>query len=110
MRRAGHRIVSTWHGTEVLRPPAGDAQRWAEKAVGNMHEIRNADALVLIASPKHLDGSERVPGGKFVEAGFALGHGLTLYTVGGVENGMLYHPSILHAADETSLVELLGGI
>lgn len=107
---AGHKVVSTWH-YEGARPAAGDAKTWGKKAVQNLDQILGADALVLIASPGHIDGSARVPGGKFVEAGYAIclaeQGDSQVFTLGGVENGMLHHPEIRHAGDVAELLKML---
>lgn len=111
---AGHTVVSTWHTENGPRPAADDAAAWAKKANRNFEQIETADVFVLIASPEHIDGTRRVSGGKFVEAGYALG--LTdhvgcckveVFTVGGVENGMLFVEGVRHAADTAELLEML---
>lgn len=87
---AGHAVVSTWHTDPAPRPAAGDAGAWRLNAVRNLGEIETADALVLVASAEHIARTKCVPGGKFVEAGYAMGAGVRVFTLGGVENGMLY--------------------
>ena len=54
-----------------------------------------------------VSGERRVSGGKFVEAGVALGRMVRVYTLGGVENGMLYDPLVIHAKDVDHLLELI---
>lgn len=108
---AGHTIVSTWHESTELRPAIDDGTAWAANAKRNMTEIDTAEALALIASPEHITRTACVPGGKFVEAGYALNHalgsGFLVVTVGGVENGMLYHPAVKHVQTTAELVNLL---
>ncbi len=99
---AGHTIVSTWHTETAPRPDPNDGAEWGEKASRNMGQIGGADALVLIAAP------DKVTGGKFVEAGYALCGGVTVYTVGRVENGMLWHPDVKHVANAAELIAALG--
>ncbi len=108
---AGHKIVSTWHTSDEPRPAPDDAAGWGANAERNMAELATANVYVLIASPGHLDGSHRIPGGKFVEAGWALqgrSPGDRLFTAGGVENGMLYHPPFEHVQDAAELIAKLG--
>jgi hypothetical protein len=107
LAQAGHTVSSTWHGETGPRPAADDAAAWGEKAKRNKAEIANSDVLVLIASPEHLSGEKRVSGGKFIEAGYAIGRCARVVTVGGVENGMLWDPHVEHAADADALVKLL---
>lgn len=108
LRAAGHAVVSTWHTSTDPRPARDDAAVWGRNALRNQSEIDGCNVLVVVASPAHLDGTERVPGGKFVEAGYAIRAMARVVTVGGVENGMLYHPHVEHVADAAGLVALLG--
>ena len=101
LKAAGHEVVSTWHSDPGPRPARDDAGAWAAKTVDNLAQIGAADALALIAGP------ERYPGGKFVEAGYALCACVKVFTVGGVENGMLHHPGVKHTKDAAELLALL---
>lgn len=109
LEAAGHTVVSAWHTSTDPRPERGDAAGWGRNALVNVLEIDGADVLALVASPEHVAGTARVPGGKFVEAGYALRASKRIVTVGGVENGMLYHPHVEHVADAAGLVALLAG-
>ncbi len=104
---AGHTITSSWHCDTAPRPSPDDAATWSANASRNMKEIGNSDVLVLIASTEHIAGTGRVPGGKFVEFGYALARCVRVITLGGVENGMLYHPNAEHAADVADLLAIL---
>ena len=110
LKAAGHTVVSTWHTSTDPRPARDDAAGWGRNALRNQSEIDGANVLVVVASPAHLSGEERVPGGKFVEAGYAMRAGCRVVTVGGVENGMLYHPHVEHVADAAGLVALLRAV
>lgn len=87
---AGHAVISTWHVGD------GPMKRSAEmthdemrgKAKANLHQVNVADVVLLVAAP---DG-EKVPGGKFVEAGAALGSGKRVVIWGRRENILLNHP------------------
>lgn len=83
LRAAGHEVVSTWHDQDA--PPLSGT-----RSMRNFPQIRSCDVLVLIAS------DDPVPGGKLVEAGFALGCGKRVLTVGGIENAMLLGPGCAH--------------
>lgn len=107
LRAAGHSVSSSWHAETGERPAADDQEAWAKKAKANRLEIMNSDVLVLIASPDHLSGAKRVAGGKFVETGVAIGRLVRVFTLGGVENGMLYDPAVIHAKDTSHLLTLL---
>jgi len=85
-RDAGHFIMSSWLEEDLSRTSTysdNDKQRIAEK---DFSEVAASDALVLVAS------SMRIPGGKFVEAGIALGQGKPVYVLGHRENMLMWHP------------------
>ncbi len=105
---AGHTVVSTWHRETTPRPTADDFGAWAEKTAANEAEIETCDVLAVIASADHVSRVKCVPGGKFVEAGYARRAGKMLVTVGGVENGALWHAGTRHVDDAAGLVALLG--
>lgn len=113
LRAVGHQIVSSWV-SEVDSPKMDDPESWGKNAARNMKQIDEAEAVVVIASPDHISGTARVPGGKFVEAGYAINHALgsggpMVVTLGGVENGMLYHPIVKHAKVFADLTNILRG-
>lgn len=97
---AGHVVVSTWHTDGETREPVGNAGWWRKRADYNFALIETADVLALVAGP------ERYPGGKFVEAGYAMKEGLRVVTVGTVENGMMQYGESV--PDVAALVRLLG--
>ncbi len=101
LHNAYHTVVSTWHD---LGAPIGTAEDWgALIASRNFPQIEEADALVLFAS------GGLVPGGKFVEAGYALGKGKPVYVIGRIENKMLYHPQVKQFASVSDLIAWLAG-
>lgn len=51
-------------------------------------DIDRSDALLIISSHK------RVPGGKFVEVGIAIGQGKPVYLIGNRENMLMWHPNV----------------
>jgi hypothetical protein len=111
---AGHIVTSTWHSGEGTRPEVSDAAAWKVKADNNCWQIEVSDCLVLVASPEHIVGTSRVPGGKFFEAGYAHGlrrddgtYKVKVLTVGGIENGMLNTTGVSHAADTAGLLKIL---
>jgi nucleoside 2-deoxyribosyltransferase len=91
LEAAGHMIVSSW-----LKEPFGRVEEYSDddrKRIAKMDftDIRRGDFLVLVAGP------DRYPGGKFVEAGIALGLGKTVIVIGRRENMLLWHPDIITA-------------
>ncbi len=95
----GHRVTSTWHLQPGLTKEEWFALTPKQLSAGaerNMEQIERSQALLLVACPDHAKGIKRHPGGKFVEAGFALGSGLKVFVLGGCENGMMRHPGIKH--------------
>jgi hypothetical protein len=114
---SGHEVVSTWHSSGYPRPANDDAQGWQYNANLNCEQIETADALVVVASADHISRVKCVPGGKFFEAGYA--HALrnedgeamcSVFTLGGVENGMLYTFGVTQAKDTAELLDLLASL
>jgi nucleoside 2-deoxyribosyltransferase len=88
LRDAGHFVNSSWLAEDFsLTASYGDAER-ARLAAKDVSEVAASDTLVLLASP------HRVPGGKFVETGVALGLGKRVVVLGHRENMLMYHPSV----------------
>ena len=67
----------------------------------DVQEIRECDALVLMAGP------DLYPGGKFVEAGIAFGLRKLVIVFGRRENILLWHPDIIAVQDVRALIEAL---
>jgi hypothetical protein len=88
LEQAGHMVVSNWHiGTHSMKRTADMTdEEMRDKSRANEGNIALCEMLVLISS------QEKVPGGKFVEAGMALGMGKRVTVVGRYENMMLRHP------------------
>jgi hypothetical protein len=88
---AGYPVISTWHLGDAPMKRSDDmteAQK-RDKAASNVDQIIGAcNVLILVAS------EEKVPGGKFVEAGVALGCKRKVYVWGRRENILLHHPSV----------------
>lgn len=101
---AGYPVISTWHnGDGPVKPTAEMEQsEMVNKARSNVAQIRGtADVLVLVAT----DGP--VPGGKFVEAGVAIGCGKRVLVWGRLENMMLRHPFVAAFEDLGELVSAI---
>ena len=86
--REGHSITSRW-----LWAPFNPTEKYApekreEIATMDADDVTEADALVLLSC------EARVPGGKFVEAGIALGQGKEVFVIGRRENMLLWHPRV----------------
>lgn len=88
VRSAGHLVVSTWHDEPPVENWSQSGALGDDKKQGanvNLRLVANrAQVLVLIAGP------EKYPGGKFVEAGVALGNDVPVVCYGRRENGMLH--------------------
>lgn len=84
----GHTITSRWLLQPFKRTKEYSRDERGIIASMDVDDVVSADALLLIAS------KGMVPGGKFVEAGVALGHCMPVYLVGRVENMLLWHPLV----------------
>lgn len=90
LRRRGHIMTSRWHdGRPFLKTAEHTLQERQHIAETDLADVAAADALVLVAGP------DRYSGGKFVEAGFAMGIGIPVYVYGRRENMLLWAPSVL---------------
>ena len=86
---AGHEIQCCWLDKSFQRTARYTLYEKQRIAIIDLEDIVACDVLVLEG------GWELYPGGKFVEAGYALGLGKQVVVIGRVENMMLYHPTIL---------------
>lgn len=88
LRLGGHTITSRWHG-RAFHPTSHHTPAECEAiAQEDYEDIVAADALVLVAGP------DKYSGGKFVEAGIAIGLGKPVTVFGRRENMLLWLPSI----------------
>lgn len=106
---AGHSVVSTWHlGAGPVGRSAGmTADEMRDKARANAHQIGACDVLVMVAA------DDRVPGGKFVEAGVAVGRGRPVVVWGRRENILMHHPAVRafdQLADAVAAVGTTAGV
>lgn len=88
LRRNGHDITSRWYDEEFLPTESYTVERRQQIAIEDVADVAAADALVLIAGP------EKYSGGKFVEAGVAIGQNKPVYVLGRRENMLLWHPVV----------------
>ena len=108
INESGYIVVSTWHDDpDGPKLDLSDVRGWDRRAKRNRSQIDNADATVLIACP---EGTPPPTGGKFVEAGFALGLGRPVIVFGRIENGMLNDLDVKQAKTEEDLIDLLDEI
>jgi len=63
-----------------------------------------ADALILLAGP------DKYSGGKFVEAGIAIGAGKRVIVIGRRENMLLWHPQVDRVDTVDEAIYLLGTV
>jgi hypothetical protein len=73
----------------------------ANIASRNVDEIALANCLVLVSAPG------MTPGGKFVEAGVAIGYDTPVIVLGHRENLLMHHPMVHPAADIVEVLRLL---
>ena len=83
---AGHTITATRLQEDFSRTANYTEAERTAIALKDAVEVAASDGLVLLASPY------RVPGGKFVEVGVAIGLGLPVYVLGHRENMLMWHP------------------
>jgi len=88
-RAAGHEITSRWLEKPFLQTLEHAPAERTCIADEDYDDVCAADALVLLASPF------RVSGGKFVEAGIALGQLKRVFVIGHRENMLLWHTRCL---------------
>jgi hypothetical protein len=84
----GHEVTARW-----LHEPFGATGDYSEaerQRIARMDadDVARADALVLIAGP------DKYSGGKFIEAGIAIGMGKRVVIIGRRENMLLWLPEI----------------
>lgn len=84
----GHEIVSRWHSKEFLPTSEHTALERNAIAMEDVEDVRACDVLVLVSGP------DKYSGGKFVEAGIALGLFRRVVVIGRRENMLMWHPLI----------------
>lgn len=86
--KAGHKITSHW----LLKPFHPTSSHTIKErqniAQEDFDDITEADALILLAC------QDKVSGGKFVEAGIALGQNKPVFIIGRRENMLLWLKNI----------------
>lgn len=103
-RDAGHEIVARWLAEPFKRTNKYEENERVQLAIKDVEDITAADAVVLCSS------LDLVPGGKFVEAGVALGQMKMVYVLGRRENMLMWHPQILQFNNIKDLLEALGRV
>lgn len=98
-----HEVVSTWHDGEFLGMDQHSEHERCEIAFNDANEVGESDCVVLISA----NGKHAVKGGKFVEAGIALGLGKKVVVLGRRENMLMHHPSIVSVDNIHSLLGAL---
>lgn len=94
-------VISGWHDKDFLPVTAHTVSERIEIAVEDAKDVSASDALVLIAGP------DKYSGGKFVEAGIAIGLGIPVVILGRRENMLLWLPNILAVETPTEIVSAL---
>lgn len=85
---AGHEICADWLQMSFKRTGEYSVEERLAIARTDVNDVTLADGLVLLAS------DNQVAGGKFVEAGIAIGQGKPVFVVGRRENMLLWHHSV----------------
>lgn len=87
--RGGHDCTSTWIKNEFHPTEKHTVEERMSIAFEDVEDVCRSDVLVLVA------GADKYSGGKFVEAGIAMGRGIPVIVVGRRENMLLWHNSIM---------------
>ena len=93
LRAEGLEVVSTWHKQPLTPGELLSAEQKKTIANKDLSEVRESDAVLLIA------GDDKYSGGKFIEAGYALGLGKRVFVLGRRENVMVYADGCEDAAE-----------
>lgn len=101
LREAGHQITSRWLDMEFKPTDQHSSNEKPAIAQIDFDDDAEADALVLLAGP------ERYPGGKFVEAGIALGLGRRVVVIGRRENMLMWLPTVEQVETPEDAISLL---
>lgn len=81
-------VTSRWHTKEFLPSSDHTESERADIATEDYDDITIADALVLLSGP------DKYSGGKFVEAGIAIGQNKPVFVIGRRENMLMWLPII----------------
>ena len=84
LRSRGHEICSRWINKPFNRVADYTEQEREVIATEDVIDVINCDSLVLVSGP------DKYPGGKFVEAGIAIGLGKRVIIIGRRENMLLW--------------------
>ncbi len=88
LRALGATVISTWHDGEFRPTAEQSVEERRAAATTDLDQVMSADGLVIIS------GGSKYSGGKFVEAGIAMGRGIPVVVLGERENMLLWHPSV----------------
>jgi nucleoside 2-deoxyribosyltransferase len=98
LKSLGHEIICTWLTTPFKRTLEHTIEERVAIAKLDADEVTEADAVLLVDSP------DMVPGGKFVEAGIAIGQGKPVYVIGRRENMLMWHPLVIQVDSVADLM------
>lgn len=96
----GHKITSTWLNENFESTSKYSIKDRKKIANRDYEDVMKSDVLILISG-------EQCSGGKFVEAGIALGLGKRVIIAGRPENMLMYHPRIEIAKSIPELIKIL---
>lgn len=86
LKEAGHEITSRWLDEDFSKTSEYTFIDKVGIASDDVEDVHKSEALVLLPSPR------RIPGGKFVEVGVAIGTDKRVFILGHRENMLLFHP------------------
>lgn len=95
------RISAKWLAASFNPTATHTDEEKEEIADADVADVYGSDVLVLMAGP------EKYSGGKFVEAGFAIGQRKPVVVYGRRENMLLWHHNIMQVDTETDLIDVL---
>lgn len=98
LKSLGHEIICTWLTTPFKRTSEHTIEERVAIAKLDADEVAQSDAVLLVES------EGLVPGGKFVEAGIAIGQGKSVYLLGRRENMLMWHPLVVQVDSVRDLV------
>jgi nucleoside 2-deoxyribosyltransferase len=99
LRIEGHSIVSKWLQSSFASTDSYCLADRIQIAFDDVRQVQACDVLVLLEP----DPIVRVPGGKFIEVGVALGLNKRVFVVGPRANMLMYHPLITQVGNADEL-------
>jgi hypothetical protein len=90
IERRGHQVTARWIDDSSFARRTDDTARTASAVMDLEDVLAGKDGLILLAETE----GHTVPGGKYVEMGYALALGYPVYVIGSRENTLQWHPGV----------------